>query len=720
MRLPLRARLIACIGGVTTLCIVVILLFVNRFVQDRAQTEMLEGLSLAEQKLRRLHEADVRRQTRIVEKLAGDPRVHALTSLRDADRLLDAVNRVRLDAGMTSIALASATGKVRAWRGKGVMRAAATLFPAEGARAFAPGYMALMIEDVPIEFHVAPIFFEEKVRGYLALGSAIEPERLATYEKFLGCRVDLFGPEGIAVAGASPQVDVNHALRRHIAMPGEMRYRISIDRRAVLEPYRVIVRSIMGIGYGAVLLSIVVAGALASWLLRPIYRLAGTAEALRKGDLAHVAVLPGDPVLDQLTKALNGMVDELLESHSQLKERSDELARAGESQKKLETERIQSQKMEAVGRLAGGAAHDFNNLLTVVSAHCELLLLDLKQGTREFEGVQEIQAAAERGSTLTQQLLVCSRSTPQERVVFDLGQTVRDVASMLRRLIGEDVELQTTVPDEHCLVDGDPAQMEQVIMNLAINSRDAMPSGGQVSIGVDKVNVDAVAALRLDGDLREPCVRLRVTDTGCGMDDETLTRIFDPFFTTKEKGKKGTGLGLSMVYGVVKQANGAFRVRSVPGKGTTLEIYFPQSQGELEGAVATLPSASAARRSETILVVEDDQNIAELISRGLDKEGYDVVRAHSADEALDALHRHEGPIHLMVADIVMPQMSGPALAERIKAVHPGMQILYVTGYSPDAVAKYGSFTVGVDLLEKPLNPDDVLRRVGEMLAAVEG
>jgi two-component system, cell cycle sensor histidine kinase and response regulator CckA len=382
----------------------------------------------------------------------------------------------------------------------------------------------------------------------------------------------------------------------------------------------------------------------------------------------------------------------------------------------LEEQLLQSQKMEAVGRLAGGIAHDFNNLLGVILGHGDLLLRRIdEQGLRAR--LEQMVKAGERASVLTRQLLAFSRKQVLEPRVLDLNSLVTEMEKMLRRLIGEDIHLLTTVADGLGRVRADPGQLEQVLMNLVVNARDAMPTGGRLTIETANVELDGPYAAEHPGIRSGPHVMLAVSDTGIGMDPETRRQAFEPFFTTKPAGQ-GTGLGLATVYGIVKQSGGHIEVYSELGQGTSFKIYLPRVDQEAEAIVA-VPKVPPARGSETVLLVEDEDALREIAAQILEEHGYTVLEARSGAAALERAESHAGPIHLLVADVVMPQMPGRELAERLAALRPSLRVLFMSGYTEQAVLRHGVLAEGTAFIQKPFGPDSFLTKVREVLEAAE-
>lgn len=384
------------------------------------------------------------------------------------------------------------------------------------------------------------------------------------------------------------------------------------------------------------------------------------------------------------------------------------------ARKQLEEQFLQAQKMEAVGRLAGGVAHDFNNLLTAIQGYVDLTLMDLRQQDPLRENLEEIRKAADRAAALTRQLLAFSRKQIFSPKVLVLNSVVTDVAKLLQRLIGEDIELRTTLDPGLGRVGADPTQMEQVIVNLALNARDAMPRGGILTIETANAELDEDYARQHLAVTPGSYVMIAVSDTGHGMDRETMSRLFEPFFTTKEKGK-GTGLGLAMVYGIVKQSGGNIWVYSEPGRGTTFKIYLPRVEEAEEPLEAPREIAASTKGSETVLFVEDEASVRKLSVRILRSRGYTVLEASNGGEALILCEDQKGPIDLLVSDVVLPQMGGRELAERLAQVRPGMRVLYLSGYTSDAIVHHGILDPGVAFLQKPFTPDELLRKMREVL-----
>ncbi len=374
----------------------------------------------------------------------------------------------------------------------------------------------------------------------------------------------------------------------------------------------------------------------------------------------------------------------------------------------------QSQKMEAIGQLAGGVAHDFNNLLTVIAAHGDMLLGEIPATDPIRGDVEEIRSAADRAASLTRQLLAFSRKQVLQPEVVALDAVVEGMEPLLRRLIGEHIELVTDLKPGLVPVLVDPGQVEQVVMNLALNARDAMPDGGTLIIESANVELDDEYARSHPGALIGPHAMIAVTDTGAGMDAATRARIFEPFFTTKETGK-GTGLGLAMVYGIVKQSGGDIWVYSEPGRGTTLKIYFPRADVEPAAAPAAASAPGPVRGAGTILLVEDDDAVRRAVRRMLERGGYTVLDTGRPQEAIERCARAAEPIDLLLTDVVMPGMNGREMVERILAVRPGIRVVYMSGYTDDAIVHHGVLDPGTAFIEKPITADLLLRTLRRYL-----
>ena len=491
-------------------------------------------------------------------------------------------------------------------------------------------------------------------------------------------------------------------------------------------------------------MGIAVAFVLSRNITSPLSELTGSATAISRGDDSRTVDIQQNDEIGQLAKAFNTMVEKLRDSQRELERKVQErTAQLEEANRQLEslseanaqkrtvaekertvalealhhTEKqlLQSQKLEAVGRLAGGISHDFNNLLTVILGYSDIMKRNLPDSHPLRRNVEEIVRASERAASLTRQLLAFSRKQVMQPKVFDLNTVVTDLEKMLRRMIGEDVELRVSLQGELGNIKADPVQLEQVIMNLVVNARDAMPKGGKLSIETSNVYLDEAYAREHVSVVPGDYVMLAISDTGCGMDEETRLHIFEPFFTTKEQGK-GTGLGLSMVYGIVRQSGGNIWVYSEEGRGTTFKIYFPRVVADVEDYKRTSPLSDVPCGAETILLVEDAELVRNLARQVLEGAGYRVLEAASAEAAIDLCERINGDtIDLLLTDVIMPGMSGNDMSRILLKKQPGMPVLYMSGYTDDAIVQHGVLEAGINFLQKPFTPGALASKVREVL-----
>jgi signal transduction histidine kinase len=480
---------------------------------------------------------------------------------------------------------------------------------------------------------------------------------------------------------------------------------VGIDREPSAARLRRFVLSAVAFTALLVLAGVGATFAMTRRIAAPIEALATFTRSVSEDRLDRLAATEGPREIRQLEIAFNEMLQRLESSRRRLEEQSEALEHLR-----------QAQKMEAVGQLAGGVAHDFNNLMTVVLGQCELLRR--REGADPFRrGIDEISKAGERAAALTRDLLAFGRRQQLMPKVLDLNAVLSDLSGLLMQLAGETVEVRTNPGADLWPVFADPGQVEQIVVNLVLNARDAMPDGGTLSIGTRNVPVDdpfAPPAPVLDRSRDH--VLLCVTDTGTGMDEATRARVFEPFFTTKEVGK-GTGLGLSSVYGSVLQSDGCIDVASAPGEGTTISIYLPRTDQPLEeachapGAVSEVPAGSG-----TLLLVEDGAMVRAMVRELLESFGYSVLEAGDGMEALRVAEAHGGPIDLLLSDVVMPGMSGRKLKDAIRETRPGLRVLFMSAYAEETVLRLGVDAEDCDFIQKPFLPDALGEKIGEMLA----
>lgn len=387
--------------------------------------------------------------------------------------------------------------------------------------------------------------------------------------------------------------------------------------------------------------------------------------------------------------------------------------------KKIEQQLRLAQRMEAIGQLAGGIAHDFNNLLAVIMGSADILADALPRGDSLGRKAEMIKNASSSAADLIRQLLAFSRQQMIQPVVLDVREIMRRAQAILERIIGEDIEFKVLVEDSVGSIQADPGQIEQVLLNLAANARDAMPKGGRLTIRASNADLDESEKKRHPPIIPGPYVMLAIEDTGCGMDLKTQARIFDPFFTTKELGK-GTGLGLATVYGIVKQTGGYIWVYSEAGQGTIFRVYLPRT-GEAVQTVEREPAEmQVLEGSETILLAEDSESLREMAQEYLESIGYTVLAAVSGEKALQWAKDFQGPIHLLLTDVVMPQMSGPELANQLAALRPGVKIIFTSGYADDAIARQGVLDPHVAFIQKPYRPKALAKKIRQVLNGPPG
>jgi len=472
-------------------------------------------------------------------------------------------------------------------------------------------------------------------------------------------------------------------------------------------------RLLLGLGLAAVFGGGALVFVITDRSTRPLSCLAEGVRALEQGDFTYPLKSRGGDEVAQVTRAFVDMRNTLQRNEVQRRQDETQKEQLEGQRLQLEGQLRQAQKMDAMGRLAGGVAHDFNNLLTVIKGNSSLLVERLQSDDRLLGCTRQIENAADRAASLTRQLLAFCRMQVLQPKIMDLNMQVSDMCKLLRRLIREDIAFNFHAGESLGRVKADPGQIEQVIMNLAVNAGDAMPTGGSLSIETRNVAVDERYALARPPIKPGEYVLLAVADTGHGMDAETKARIFEPFFTTKEQGK-GTGLGLATVYGIVKQSGGCVWVESEPGKGARFEVYLPRVDGAVETDAPEETAATAVRRRRTVLIAEDEEAVRDLASEFLESAGYRVLTAKDGTEALGVAERCDEAIHLLLTDVVMPRMRGPELAKRLKGLRNGLRVIYMSGYLEYNRGNEDFLEEGF-FLQKPFSREMLVHRVGEAL-----
>jgi signal transduction histidine kinase len=461
-------------------------------------------------------------------------------------------------------------------------------------------------------------------------------------------------------------------------------------------------------------LGIAVAVVLGIGFSRPISGLMAAAKEFGKGNLGYRVPEKRKDEFGDLAASFNRMAAELLEKEEANTRLFSERLQAEQEARKLQEQLQQSQKMEAVGQLAGGIAHDFNNSLTLIKVCSQLALEELKEGDPLREKIQQIDEATTRSGDLARQLLTFSRRHVEETRVLDLNTLLQNLNKMLRRAIGENIELLTKTGADPAKVKADPGQLEQIVVNLVVNSRDSMPNGGKLTVETGNVDLGPEYVRTRLGVAPGSYVMLSVADTGQGMPPEVRGRIFEPFFTTKEKGK-GTGLGLFMVYGIVRKYGGHIDVESAPGAGSVFKIYLPPAVEQMDSASEEIRASALPRGGETVLIVEDDKDLRPLMSQALRKQGYQTLEAENGEEGLLLFDKHRREINLIVTDIVMPRMSGFELTDLLLPLCPRLKVLYISGYPDDPSLENRELTLNGGFMAKPFSLEDLALKVRKTL-----
>jgi len=585
---------------------------------------------------------------------------------------------------------------------------------------------------------LAPIRAGSRVVGVLTLATRIDDELARAISRETGAQISFANLNGVLTGSSPPDRKLRYdpSIIREVLLQTFPIFRMDMDGyraiqytplKIVDETFCLIIETEMGTVHKMLLrnrialakiAALILAGVLllgigvTAMLVRPLKKLEREArEVVREFTGKDLETDVRGNEIDTLAAATKRMVKSIRD-HISAREEAEAALRKSEAQLR------QAQKMETIGRLAGGVAHDFNNLLTIINGYSDVLLRRLGETDPSRKEIGEIQKAGERAAGLTRQLLAFSRKQVLSVKPVNLNETVSGTGAMVRRLIGENIELVTALAPDLRIVLADPGQVEQVVMNLAVNARDAMPSGGTITIST--ANVDLAAPEDVGGYILPAgrYARLGIADNGCGMDEETKARMFEPFFTTKEQGK-GTGLGLASVYGIVKQSGGHIVARSAPGRGTSFDVYLPVSEEDpgrtSEGEKTWTADPGIRRRGETILLVEDEEAVRGLMLEGLRRDGYSVQGAGNAEEAISLAGRLSRPIDLLLTDLIMPGMNGMDLARLLLSSHPSMKVLLVSGYTEVEIGKFAQKESGIAFLQKPITPSILSRKIREVL-----
>jgi signal transduction histidine kinase len=731
LRTKFLLSLLAISAGLTSAT----LFIVGYRVQKRVRDDIRQDLQTSVNTYQSFDRQRQQTLSRSAQLLANQPNVRALMTTRDANTIQDASADVWRLGGSDLLVMADRSGTVLALRSNaaGFARDAAQKLMSRSLEKgetrdwwFDGGHL--------FEIWVQPIYFgassEGATLGFLAVGQEVQARAAKDFGSIAGSDVAFYYGDALvattldpaqqsALTGSIHAKAGNSSSTAHELQLGSERFLVttvvlssekvpavslailkSLDRATSFldNLYRVL----LGLGLLSILAGSALVFVISDTFTRPLANLVGGVHALEKGDFTYALEGNSGDEVAEVTAAFDRMRATLQSSQRE--------------QAQLEERLRQAHKMEAVGRLAGGVAHDFNNLLTIIRGHGDLLSDRPGLVDAERRSLEQIRKASSKAVAMTRQLLAFSRMQVLQPRVLDLNAVVSDMGKMLPRLIGEHIEYAFLPEAKLAPVKADPGQIEQVIMNLVVNSRDAMPNGGKITVRSSNVVMDEAEARLHPPMTAGNYVLLSVSDTGHGMSPETKAHIFEPFFTTKEVGK-GTGLGLATVYGVVKQSGGFVWVESAPGKGATFEIYLPQTSGkalapsDTESRLTPIP-----RGSETILVVEDEDDVRDLTCEFLKVSGYSVLGAPNGLAALELLSRYSGKVHLVLSDVIMPRMGGTELAERLRVVRPETKILLMSGYSEYSNGAKDPGLAQLPILQKPFSRPSVVKRVREALS----
>jgi signal transduction histidine kinase/CheY-like chemotaxis protein len=710
-------------------------LFIVRYsVQNRVRDSLGEDL---QNSVKTYQSFDLQRDDALTQSaalLANLPNVRALMTTRDAATIQDASADVWRQSGSDLLILAGGSGDVLG------IQTNASGFDHSGAegllrRSLASGKTRDWWLDNGHLFQVwiQPIYLGTQTEGdrlgLLILGDEIDQDAAKQFGNLAAGEVAFYSGDTMVASTLSPAQQTaltaqlqrtpqgKESLPREVQL-GRERYLATTLNLAsgsgpavslsVLKSFdkataflTSLNRVLLGLGLLSVLAGSILVFLISHTFTRPLESLVRGVRALDRGDFDYPLETNGGDEVGEVTATFDRMRTNLQKTLNE--------------QKQLEQRLRQAHKMEAIGRLAGGVAHDFNNLLTIIRGHGDILLDRAGAAPSDRHSLEQIQKAANRAVSMTRQLLAFSRMQVLEPRIVDLNVVIADMGKMLPRLIGEHIEFSFNPASDLSTVKADPGQIEQVILNLVVNARDAMPEGGTITVRTSNTVLDAAQASQRAPMIAGEYVMFSVADTGHGMDDKTKALIFEPFFTTKEIGK-GTGLGLATVYGVVKQSGGFIWVESAPGKGTTFEIYLPKAQGKASALeVETKPSA-LPKGSETILVVEDESGVRELACEFLKVSGYAVLQAKDGVEALDVVSKHQGPLDLVLSDIVMPRMGGPELVARLQALRPETRAILMSGYAEYTATDGKQTSPQTPILQKPFSVASLVEKIREELS----
>jgi signal transduction histidine kinase len=730
----LRTKFLLALLAITAGLTAATLLIVSYGVRRQVRAGIREDLQNSVNTYQIFEKQRDEKSTQSARLIANLPYLRALMTTGDKATIEDGATDIWKLSQSDMMALADDSGKMAAFRSQ------ATEFTTEEAQKqilqtlargtandwwFGGGHL--------YEVWVQPIYFgkssEETIVGYMAAGYEIDEETARDFSGVAASEVAFHwggkvvattlpaagkseletrfaGGEKKAAAGSEEiDLDGERYMMTTVRLSRDGEQEVSLSVLKSLDKASAFLgklnRVLAGLGLISVLAGSLLVFLISRSFMRPLANLVAGVRALEAGDFAYpLEKREGDEVAE-VTSAFATM--------------RDNLQRTQNEQKELENRLRQAHKMEAVGRLAGGVAHDFNNLLTIIRGHGDLLLDRGIESGPQRNSVEQIQKAANRAVTMTRQLLAFSRMQVLQLRVLDLNAIVADMGKMLPRLIGENIEYSFLPGPDLGHVKADPGQIEQVILNLTVNARDAMPDGGKIVVRTQNAVFDEAGARHYPPMKPGEYVLLSMSDTGHGMDEKTRAHIFEPFFTTKEVGK-GTGLGLATVYGVVKQSEGFIWVESAPGDGTTFEIYLPKvTEKTTESEKETSPSGLAVGK-ETVLIVEDEAGVRELACEFLKASGYVVLEAKDGIDALETVQKHKGEIHLVLSDIIMPRMSGRELAKRMRTERPGAKMLLMSGYSDHFQLNEKGTGQEPEILQKPFSLNSLVEKIRDVLA----